>query len=249
MMGRSHAVSGVAGWVGLCAAGSLAGADVAPSAVLIGAGVSAGFALLPDLDHPGSTVSRSLGPVTRLIGRTTSYVADKVQDWTCRCCKDPNTVAHRALTHTAVGALATGALVALAGARRGKRAARVVVFLAVALAVRGIVPTKWRGTFGAALAGAVAAALTAGLGPAAGWWWLGVPAGFGVLAHILGDGATKSAVPLLWPARIRGCRWYPCGSPRWLRFRTGGRRERWLVVPLMVVGLAGSVWVLAGMPS
>lgn len=247
-MGQSHAVSGVAGWVALCAAGSLVGVDVEPSTVLVGAGVSAGFALAPDIDHPGSTIARSLGPVTRVIARTVSYVADKVQDWTCLCCKDPDTVAHRALTHTAAGALATGALVALAGARLGRPAALVIVALAVALAVRGVVPTKWRGTLGAAAAGAIAAGLVFELGPVSGWWWLGVPAGFGVLAHIVGDGLTKSAVPLLWPLKIRGCRWFPCGSPRWLRFRTGGRVERWLVGPLMLAGLAGSVWVLAGMP-
>jgi hypothetical protein len=158
-------------------------------------------------------------------------------------------VAHRALTHTAVGALATGVLVAYTCARLGQPAALVVVALAVALAVRGVVPTKWRGTLGAAVAGAVAAGLAFRLGPTSGWWWLGVPAGFGVLAHIVGDGLTKSAVPLLWPAKIRGCRWFPCGSPRWLRFRTGGRVERWLVGPLMVAALAGSLWVLAGMPS
>jgi membrane-bound metal-dependent hydrolase YbcI (DUF457 family) len=249
MMGASHAASGVAGWVALCAAGSLAGVDVEPSTVLVGAGVAAGFALLPDLDHPGSTISRSLGPVTGVLARVTSFAADKVQDWTCPCCKDPDTVAHRALTHTAVGAVVTGGLVALAGARLGKPAALVVVFLALALAVRGMVPTKWRGTLGAVLAGAGAAALVFAFGPDAGWWWLGLPAGFGVLAHIVGDGLTKSAVPLLWPVRISGCRWYPCGPPRWLRFRTGGGVERWVVGPLMLAALAGSCWVLAGMPS
>ncbi len=233
----------------LCAGGSLAGVGVPASTVVVGAGVAAGFALLPDIDHPGSTISRSLGPITRVIGRTVSYVADKVQDWTCRCCKDPDTVAHRALTHTAVGAVATGALVAWVCARLGQPAALVVVALAVALAVRGIVPTKWRGSLGSAGAGVVAAGLAFRFGPASGWWWLGLPAGFGVLAHIVGDGLTKSAVPLLWPAKIRGCRWFPCGSPRWLRFRTGGRVERWLVGPLMLAGLACSVWVLAGMPS
>jgi membrane-bound metal-dependent hydrolase YbcI (DUF457 family) len=248
-MGQSHAVSGVAGWVALCAAGSLVGVETAASTVIVGAGVAAGFGLLPDIDHPGSTISRSLGPITRGIARAVSYVADKVQDWTCLCCKDPDTVAHRALTHTFLGAVATGGLIALACARLGKPAALVVVFLAVALAVRGIVPSKWRGTLGAALAGAAAAGLVFRLGPTTGWWWLGVPAGFGVLAHIVGDGLTKSAVPLLWPAKIRGCRWFPCGSPRWLRFRTGGRVERWLVGPLMLVALAGSVWVLVGMPS
>jgi membrane-bound metal-dependent hydrolase YbcI (DUF457 family) len=248
-MGKSHAASGVAGWVSLCAAAAALGHQPRVSTVLIGAGVSAGFGLLPDIDHPGSTISRSLGPLTRGIARLVSFVADWVQDRTCPCCKDPDTAAHRGLSHTAVGALAAGALVALCGWRLGQPAALLVVFLAVALAVRGMVSPRARGTLGAALAGAVAAGLVYGLGPEAGWWWLGLPAGFGVLAHIAGDGATKSAVPLLWPLKISGCRWYPCGSPRWLRFRTGGGVERWVVGPLMLAVFAGSCWVLAGMPS
>ncbi len=247
-MGQSHAVSGVAGWVALCAAGSLVGVDVEPSTVVIGAGVSAGFALLPDLDHPGSTISRSLGPVTRGLSRAVSWVADWVQDRTCPCCADDDSVAHRAGSHTLAAALAIGALASLVGWRVGLPGAAVLVGVAVALATRGILPRRTRGSWGSLVAGAVAGGLVFELGPPSGWWWLGLPAGFGVLAHIVGDGLTKSAVPLLWPARIRGCRWFPCGSPRWLRFRTGGRVERWLVGPLMLAGLAGSVWVLAGMP-
>ncbi len=248
-MGRSHAVSGVAGWVALCAAGSLAGVDVEPSTVLNGAGVSAGFALLSDLDHPGSTISRSLGPLTRGLSRMVSWVADWVQDRTCPCCRDENTVAHRAGSHTLAAVVAVGGLVALVGWRWGLPGAAVVVGAAVALAVRGILPRRTRGAWGALLAGVVAGGLVFELGPASGWWWLGLPAGFGMFAHVLGDAATLSRVPMLWPVRIRGCRWYPCGSPRWLRFRTGGRVERWLVGPLMVAGLVGSCWVLAGMPS
>lgn len=244
MMGASHGLSGVAGWTGLCAAASLAGYEPAWSTVVVGAGVSAGFALLPDLDHPGSTISTALGPLTRAVSRVVSFVADLVQDASCRCCKDPDTTAHRGLTHTFVGAVLLAALIALAGWRLGKPAAVVVVFVGVGLAVRGMVSRRSRGTLGAAVAGVVAAGLLYVLGPVGGWWWLGVPAGFGVLAHIAGDGITKTSVPLLFPLKIRGCRWFPCGPPYWLRFRTGGGVERWVVGPLMLAALAGSAWVL-----
>lgn len=246
MMGASHALSGAAGWFVACAGATLAGREPSPSTVLVGAGVAAGFALLPDVDHPGSTVARTLGPVTRGVARAVSWVADWVQDRTCRCCKDPDTVAHRGLSHTALGGVALGLLVALAGWRLGKPAAAAVVFLGVGLAVRGMVKRRVRGTLGAALSGGLAALLVFALGPESGWWWLGVPAGFGCLAHILGDGLTRSAVPVFWPARIRGCRWYRCGSPRWLRFTTGGLVERWVVCPLLVLLAAGAGWVLVG---
>ena len=246
MLGRSHAFSGAVGWVGVCAAGTAFGVEVGPATVLVGAGVAAGFALLPDLDHPGSTVARTLGPVTAGVSRVVSWVADWVQDRTCGCCRDVDSVAHRAGTHTAVFAVAVGALVSLAGWRWGLPFAAVLVALAVALAVRGMWTRRVRGGWGASFAGLVCGLLLFGLGPVGGWWWLGLPAGFGTLAHSLGDGLTRSAVPLWWPARIRGCRWYRVGSPRWLRFTTGGRVERWVVGPLMVAALFGAGWVLVG---
>lgn len=247
MMGRSHAASGAVGWVALCAGAALAGYQPDPATVAAGAAVAAGCALLPDIDHPQSTISRSLGPVTGVLARAVSFVADKVQDATCPCCADDDDVAHRAGTHTACFAVLLGLIVGAACWRWGRPAAAVTVFLAAALAVRGLVRRRSRGTLGATLAGGAGALLVLALGPAGSWWWLGVPAGFGTLAHSLGDGLTHSAVPLLWPAKIRGCRWYRLGSPRWLRFRTGGPVERWVVGPLMLATLAGAGWVLAGM--
>src|SRR5690606_40666834 len=60
MMGRTHALTG---WC--------AGLAVAPavgittlSQALVFAATTAGYALLPDLDHPGARASKLLGPVT-----------------------------------------------------------------------------------------------------------------------------------------------------------------------------------------
>ena len=51
----------------------------------------------------------------------------------------------------------------------------------------------------------------------------------------VGDAVTESGAPLLWPLPLRGRRWYPVGSPRALRFRTGGRVEALLVAPALTV--------------
>ncbi|AEV86840.1 hypothetical protein ACWT_5822 [Actinoplanes sp. SE50] len=61
---------------------------------------------------------------------------------------------------------------------------------------------------------------------------------WGWLAHNLGDALTLSRVPLLWPLRIRGCRWTPVGTPRWMRFRTGSGIETVVVWMLAVTGAA-----------
>jgi membrane-bound metal-dependent hydrolase YbcI (DUF457 family) len=216
-----------------------------PSPVQIGAGavVAAGAALAPDVDHPGSTVARSLGPVTRVAARVVSWVSDAVRDGTCGCCATEGSHGHRTLTHTAVFALAAGAGICAAGWRWGLPAAAVVVGVAAGLAVLGLLSRRgvW---LVAALCGGCAWAWMHWVGdPAAGWWWVGVPAGWGVLAHAVGDGLTRAGVPLWWPLRIRGCRWYPAGLPRWLRFRTGGAVESAVSVLLVVGGLTAG-WVL-----
>lgn len=81
--------------------------------------------------------------------------------------------------------------------------------------------------------------------PSDGWWWIGLPVFWGCLAHSLGDCLTFSRCPLLWPLEIRGCRWTPVGSPKWLRFRTGSTAEKVVVVLLAVCGV-GALAVLGG---
>lgn len=60
MMGRTHALTG---WCAGLAVAPLAGADTLAQVVVFAA-TTAGFALLPDLDHPGARASKLLGPLT-----------------------------------------------------------------------------------------------------------------------------------------------------------------------------------------
>lgn len=83
MMGRTHALSGLA----LFAAGSLL-VDLPTGSVLLGGAVCAGAAVLPDIDHPGSGISRTFGPITRSL----AWVVGKVSG------------GHRNGTHSALGA-------------------------------------------------------------------------------------------------------------------------------------------------
>lgn len=245
MMGSTHALSGVVGGLGLCAlAGPVAGIHPEPVTVVAFAVVSAGAAILPDIDHHSSKVARSLGPITRVVGRIVSYVSDKVRDNTCGCCATSGTHGHRTLTHTLVFAILAGVGVSVAGWTWGLMSAAIVVGVGTGLAVLGLMSGK--GTWpAAAVAGTAAGVGVHWLGAGMDWWWLGIPVGWGVLAHSLGDGLTRSGVPLWWPIRIAGCRWYRAGLPEVLRFRTNGPAERWLVVPGMwLLGLAAAGWLL-----
>jgi membrane-bound metal-dependent hydrolase YbcI (DUF457 family) len=267
MMGTSHALSGAVGWLGGCAAATALGHQPRPLSVAVGAVVSAGFALLPDIDHPGSTVARTLGPLTRAVSRIVSGLAAGFGRATCdHCSRRPGQGGHRLITHTVPFALAVLGLVALAGHLWGVRGSLAVVGFAVWLAthtglrtstraeiVDALIPGQVRGRrarrFAAVIGSVIAGAAVAfGVGvlaePGGSWWWVGIAAGWGTLAHALGDSLTHWGSPLLWPARVRGCTWRTVGTPRWMRFRAGGPVERWLVAPGMALAGLGAAYLL-----
>lgn len=61
-------------------------------------------------------------------------------------------------------------------------------------------------------------------------WWLGLAVGIGWITHILGDCLTWDGAPLLAPFTFR-----PVRPPYGLRFKVGGRIERYIVHPLAVL--------------
>lgn len=228
MLGRTHALSGAAVWLGCCAAASALGHHPAGATVVVGSVVCAGMALLPDVDHPESLVAGTFGPMTRLAAVGVARV----------------TGGHRHGTHTAVFAAGVGLAVATV-CLLGRWAVAGVVFAAAGLALRGLLPARDRYRAGPLTLTAIAAgaALACAWVPGASWWWLGLPAGLGCLVHCLGDALTHSGIPLLWPLPIRGDRWYRVGTPEIMRFATGGPVEAWLVLPALVAGgaLSGAV--------
>ena len=217
MMGRTHALTGVAG--GCLLAGAVPG-PLLPRAVA--AGLVVVGSLAPDIDHPRATITRALwllgdalhaGTVAggRAIFRATATRWD-VDDWND---------GHRLITHTGIGALAAGTAV---------------------------------GTGTAGLGYAVSPVLPAlGAGILAAWWLWGLAFGWGCLVHILGDLCTVQGVPLLWPRRIRGKRWWMVRVPL---VHAGGDGERRGVVPvawglivvsvLWMVGLLGPLVTFLG---
>lgn len=247
MMGKGHSLSAAAGWVAGCA--GLAYLDNAPSmrTTVIGALVSAGFGLVPDADHPGSTISRTLGPVTWCGAKIVAWSAARVRMSSCRhCARKGDAGGHRQFTHTAVFALSVGWLATLAAFQFNQWAGLAVVWLAVGLTARVAFSKKERGTLGAVgIASIVTACLWAATRHGYDWSWIGIPVAWGCLAHDLGDSLTRSAAPILWPLPIRGCTWRPVGLPRLLRFRTGSAVEK-VVTATFALGLvAGSGYILA----
>jgi membrane-bound metal-dependent hydrolase YbcI (DUF457 family) len=170
------------------------------------AAVSAGFALLPDIDTPDSYASKAVGPnihklahgLSKLAFNSTARTRDASQAaWMQRKRWDPY---HRTLTHTLAATFSvTAASLVIAWVHPVGAGFLAALGVFLLWPVRGI-------PVGATVLGALAASLTAAL-----WlspWLLAIAAGGGYLSHVMGDACTKAGVPLCWPIEIRGKRWW-----------------------------------------
>lgn len=259
MMGRTHALTGalagllVGRLLGLNPAGGQApgvAATLAAGAALGPfAAVTAGYALVPDLDHRSSSATRLLGPVTGLLSRGLRGASGWLYERTKGPADEPNGE-HRHLTHTLVFAAALGGICAATTATWGAWAVIGWLAFGLLLAVDRLglaalvaygagaavwLPATLRGS-GLPDGQALLAALDASSG------WLGLAVALGCAVHCLGDALTESGCPLLWPfLPIKGETWYEVRPPSWLRFRTGKRFERLVVFPLVAMGCLAAI--------
>ncbi len=256
MMGTGHAISGAAVWLAGCAVARVCGGDPGLAVVAVGTAVCSGWALAPDLDHPGSVLARSAGPVTKVISHVVGWFGAWVHVLTKTAADRPDLDGHRTITHTLAWALLWGGLAALGQQHRyGPWVAAVLVFFATTVALRAVLKRKsdrvWkvgRGRNATRIpvpftVGLVLATVAYGLTPAQGWW-LGLAVAVGSLTHCLGDALTNSGCPILWPIRIQRRAWYAVGPPPRWRFATGGAVEVRLVQPLLLLVCAVSLLVV-----
>lgn len=267
MMGPSHALCGAAAWVAVTADYTLhvAGLSVpvgwglmpvGDAGVVTGALLCAGAALLPDIDHPGGTVARSLPPFSGWLARGVSRIAG----------------GHRRGTHSVLGVAVLGILAwlsqtvsipvgdglrwlahsgdllfleQLADALPGQvwplAALLSVLLMSFAVKVLAFIPDRvsranWiaAGTLG----------VVVGLHPPEHPWWFVVAVVLGCVVHLLGDLITVRGIHLLWPLRLslplpdsvyRGQSFF-----RWpILGRAGSRRETLIMAPITAFTLTG----------
>ncbi|MDN3311055.1 metal-dependent hydrolase [Microbacterium oryzae] len=226
MMGTSHAASGAAAWIALTATAlpAVGVHELTPAAVLLGAPIAAGAALLPDADHHSATVARAVPVAGRLAAEVLGAVSG----------------GHRKGMHS---------LLAVAAVMIGMRYLGQIVWqpggdadpflLGVALAVAACTAPALKALriarrWGPAWLGGTALGAIAGLLAPEQLTWLPWCLGVGYVAHIIGDLLTTGGVPFLWPIRIP--------SPRWAR-RTPLLRHIWLRgggIAVPVLGDTGS---------
>lgn len=224
MMGRDHALSGALVGATVATFASVAGYDVSVPIAAMLIAMTAGYALWPDIDHPSATAARAFGPLSMGLAHLLDALGEAVFTATASRYDKRRKDGHRTITHTVAFALLSGvgaAALAMAWSYWGTFA---VLFVGLSLALRGLVG-KWARRSGWLVLSATAAALSfgamlaepAGIAPAL----LGATVALGSFTHCLGDSCTLAGCPWLWPILIRGQRWYPIGTPEFLRFRTG----------------------------
>jgi membrane-bound metal-dependent hydrolase YbcI (DUF457 family) len=181
-----------------------------------------GFAMLPDLDQQGSTISRMWGPFTDVPSGAVNAVAR----------------GHRWGTHDAVlGPLVFGLLAYAAAWNHWS--SLLLLALAIGLALRAlhlVIPGRAENTvIGNLVLSWGGAWLLLAHSPSP--TWLPAAVVVGVLTHIAGDGLTKEGVPVPVFWLFRRSRIAP------VHLRTGAIVERVVLVPLFV--LATAVFLLA----
>lgn len=216
VMGPTHSMSGAA--VGLAVAQLLPtdwGGVTSPEEAFVYAGIAAGAALLPDLDSPQATVSRSFGPfslaLSHVIERTSRTFVNLTRGSRDRRCGH----GHRTATHTLWFALLAGVAASFLIGTFGRPAAIGLLFVFLGLAVRGLLPEWSKKKDWLAVTGVSALA-------AAGAWVyvpttasavvMGSAVTVGVLTHLAGDSITRNGIPVLAPL-------VPLGRRRWWKFR------------------------------
>ena len=251
MMGPHHAASGAAIWLAVTTQldvrlGALSpllpGApeyvsigmgllDFTPVAVIAGAIVTAGAALVPDADHRHATIANSLPPLSNIICINVGKLSG----------------GHRHGTHSIIGLIVFVVIAALVGMWRidvpefgtiypGAGLLTVLLASFAAKALKFIPDTMRKFPW----AMGIAVGLFVTFFAPQEQFWLPLAMALGVGTHIVGDLLTTGGCNLLWPLRLR--------PPRLLRrmpmVKNLGRPSGDIALPLL--GNAGSVreWLL-----
>ena len=254
MMGGHHAISGTAAWMALAGSATVMGNvvgldlwDLDPAQVVAGAVVATGAALLPDIDHPSATISRSGGGLTKALTRAVSSVAG-----------------HRGATHTLLAAALFTVLAAFVNGLdwqvdvpvlgEVQAGAALLVTVMCALGTRALKAVE--GRLLPWVVGLASGLLVAVVAPDTSIW-LPAAVAVGVLVHLVGDLLTTDGIPFpSWPLTVKPPK--RLASPFWQRSgdialpllgNAGSAREWLLCTVLTGYAAVTTIATIAGAPE
>lgn len=257
VMGPTHAMSGAGAWLAGVTFSSAIMTSMGvtdPTVYFLGAMIAGGAALAPDIDSHSSTVVNSFGIMGKVFHRIANSMSLTVYHAT-RTRKDGDrNNGHRTLFHTPIMAIFISLIVALSTSLKhtvtifdkvfslGQLSALFVLFIFLHLAMAGIFEKKIKsarrkyGPYVMLAFSAVVTVIIASLMPSGETYaWLGFAVGFGWFMHLLGDMITKMGVPLLFPIKFRGKRWWDVTLPTALRIKAGGDFEKYFLMPYLTL--------------
>jgi membrane-bound metal-dependent hydrolase YbcI (DUF457 family) len=176
MMGKSHAAMGLAvgAGIGVAVFGLSSPTWLIPTVAVCGA------AILPDIDEPGSTVSREFG----LVSAGFSFLVNKIAG------------GHRKLTHSLLG---VGIILVLLWLFSTSKEGSAVLFGLLAASAWRIVFPWWLRLGRLFILAGVGAGILFYHADLISGLWLVALVGVGWLVHMTGDFLTRGGIPLLYP--------------------------------------------------
>jgi len=264
VMGPTHAMSGAAISLGAISLYTINVAPIHPTVAVLGTVMAAGAALAPDIDSRQSTVVRSFGIFGVGLYHIANSLSVAVYNLTKTRKDEAKTNGHRTLFHTSVMAIIMGGLAALLTSPTniitvfdhdytlGQFNAIILMAIFLNLSFAGLLEKqikKARRQFGpyllmlVSLVGAFLIAMFIPQ-PEAGadgntFAYLGIAVGVGWFIHLLGDGITKMGVPMAWPVKLNGKRWYDVALPWFMRISAGGKFEYAILLPVLTIATVG----------
>jgi membrane-bound metal-dependent hydrolase YbcI (DUF457 family) len=193
---------------------------LSPGHLAVFVGLTAGAAVLPDIDHPKSSLANSFGFLSRgfpwLIGSISG--------------------GHRHLTHAILGIAGFTVLAWLAVRFRHDIGGKIALAAFLALIIAGALyalAVRGQGADVLAIAGAIAMVITGyGLSLVA------IAVCVGCITHVLGDMLTVQGIPLLFPF----IDWHFRLLPKPLAFTTGTWPELGVLVPALFASLGWLIY-------
>lgn len=218
-----------------------------------------GSALMPDLDAVKSTSINVLGVAGSILSTGMRAFSSLIQG-IIKGPSDKSSDPHRGFWHTLVAAFLVGLLVkALTSINtvlfsfRGKdiSISTLIVLFIIYMSIKLVLASLFKsfynknkspsGQLGMSIGSFIVSVLLVFmLASNTDYSWVAGAVVFGWIAHIFGDMLTVAGVPVLFPLKIRGKRWWDLRFP--LGIKAGGTIEMGVIIPLFMIIIIVSLW-------
>lgn len=213
-----------------------------------------GSALMPDLDAVQSTSINTLGPIGKILSTLMRSFSSIVQSAISAKADETNKDPHRGFWHTIVSGLLVGfGVLALTkietkvftlGEKDVTVATLIVVFIiyiSTQLFMASLLKKfykKTKNSFSGTLIMNIVSILIAiflltMLPAELSYNWVGAAVAFGWILHLIGDSMTVAGVPLFFPLKHKGKRWWNYRLP--FAIKAGGFIEMSVLIPVFII--------------